>query len=380
VDTTTNAELKERIRAAALEQGFARVGFAPAGPLPHRDRLERWIAEGMAGGMAYMERTAAVRHRPDLLLPGARSALVAVASCTAREPDPPPPPGHGLVARYARGQDYHRVLRARLARVAGRIQQLAERPVQTRVAVDTSPILERELAAAAGVGFIGKNTMLITPGLGSFTVLGVLLLDLELPPDPRDPVRRCGRCELCLRACPTGALRGPHELDARRCISYLTIEHRGAIDTALRGALLPWVFGCDACQEVCPYNAASLVAPLQRAAGLRPFPPRAGRRTEDGDPELCADSPEAGALDLARLLTLRSGAYRRLVRGRALARVPRRVLVRNAALVAGAGLRAGTGDPSLRALLEPLTAHDDPAVSSASRWALSDGPPRPGEP
>jgi epoxyqueuosine reductase len=358
-----DAQLKEQIRAAGLDAGFARVGFARTDPLPHRDKLERWIAAGMAGGMTYMERTAAVRHLPNHLLPGARTAVVVAASHGgARERSAALPPVHGLIARYARGPDYHRVLRDRLARLAAEVERLAGRRVESRIAVDTSPLMERELAAAAGVGFLGKNTMLITPRLGSYSVLGVLLLDLELPADAPDPVRRCGRCELCLRACPTGALRSPYLLDARRCISYLTIEHRGIIDPALRGALSPWVFGCDVCQEVCPYNAG------------------AGRRGEDGDPELAPTSPELGALSIPRLLSLRSGEYRRLVRGRALARVPRRGLIRNAALVAGASLRDGSGDPSLRNLLEHLADHDDPAVSSACRWALSAAPPRAGGP
>ncbi len=266
----------------------------------------------MAGDMAYMAH--GPRDEPLSLMPEARSALVVVASYAV--PDGPAPgPGQGLLARYARGQDYHLVLRKRLEALRLRVCELAGREVAARAAVDTSPLLERELAMAAGVGFIGKNTMLITPGVGSYTVLGVLLLDLDLPPDP--PARaRCGSCELCLDACPTRALVEPWCLDGRRCVSYLTIDYRGEVPAELRPGVAPWVFGCDTCQEACPHNARA------SAKGL-------------ALEELAPASADAGLVDLDVLMSLRSGAYRRLVRGRALNRVPRRAWQRNAALVAG---------------------------------------------
>lgn len=349
----TTHELKERIRQAGHAAGFARVGFASAQPLSRQAQLQRWVDAGMAGEMAFIGRTAAFRHLPAHLLPGARTAVVVAASYASQGPRHPHRPGHGRVARYAQGPDYHHVLRQRLEHLKAQVRILAGHEVGARIAVDTSPLLERELGAAAGIGFVGKNTMLITPGLGSYTALGVLLIDLELPPDPRDAVRRCGRCELCLDACPTAALRQPYMLDARRCVSYLTIEHRGPVDASLGRAISPWVFGCDACQEACPYNA------------------RAGR--SPADPGLEPASPDAASLALGELLQLRSGQYRRLVRGRVLARAPRRVLIRNAALVAGAMLRTAGEYRSLVGLLETLGDHADPAVSQAARWALGAG-------
>jgi len=340
-------DLKQEIRRAAGEAGLPVIGFAPVAALPHERQLQRWVARGMAADMKFMTETAHLRHHPTELMAGARSAIVAALPHeTGADPGRP---GVGLVARYARGRDYHAVLQRRLRTLAAALDGLAGRPVRSRVAVDTSPIHERELAAAAGIGFIGKNTMLIRPGLGSYLVLGVLLVDLELEPDPRDPVRRCGRCELCIEACPGGALVGPYEVDARRCISCLTIERRGALPAGTR--LAPWVFGCDRCQEVCPYNA------------------RAGRELT-ADPELSGPAE----LPLAELLRLRSGAYRRLARGRALARAPRAALIRNAALVAGQQLRA-CRDPALAAslveALGELRDHADPGVSAAARRALA---------
>lgn len=356
--------VKETIRRAGQALGLARVGFAPVRPLPRRVFLESWIRGGYAAGMDFIARTAEVRHLPTHLLPKARTAIVAAASYAAEGPRfTTPVEGYGAVARYARGRDYHHVLRERLEHLARELQRIAG-PVQYRVAVDTSPLLERELALAAGLGFIGKNTLLITPGLGSYTVLGTLLVELELPPDDApDPVRRCGRCRLCVDACPTGALVEPFLLDARRCISYLTVEHRGPVELGPSPGdpLGPWVFGCDACQEVCPYNA------------------RAGRRAPP-DGELAPQGVAAG-YPLLDLLELRAGAYRRLVHGRALSRASRLTLKRNAALVSGGQLRAGLRlDDRVYGALDRLGAHPDEGLSRAVRWALDAWPPRAGVP
>jgi len=340
-------QLRERVRAAGRALGLTRVGFAPTTPLPHVEALQRWLELGMAAGMEYMARTTPERHLPRVLLPTARTAVVVAVSC-AGPADEPPAAGHGLVARYARGGDYHHLLRQALAPLANTMQALAGRSLQVRIAVDSSPLLERELAVAAGLGFIGKNTMLITPGLGSHTLLGVLLTDLELPPDGPLAGSVCGRCELCLQACPTGAL-DPYRLDARRCISGLTIEHRGPIDPSL--SIDPWVFGCDVCQTVCPHNVG----------------PSAGRHGAAAPPAL--QGPPS--LSLRELLALRSGAHRRLVRGRALARSSRLTLIRNAALVAGAHRRRGELDQQTLCALRALIDHDDDGVRQAVRWALS---------
>ena len=340
-------QLKEQIRQEALALGFARAGFAAVAPLPHGDVFEAWLAAGMAGSMEYMHRTPHRRQDPTSLMPQARSAVVVAASYATADGGRPAA-GQGLIARYARGRDYHLVLRQRLDRLAGRVAELAGRPVPARVAVDTSPLLERELAMAAGVGFLGKNTMLITPGVGSYTVLGTLLLSLELPPDP--PARaRCGRCTLCLEACPTNAIVEPWRLDGRRCISYLTIEHRGAVERGLRDKLTPWVFGCDACQEVCPYNV------------------RAASKDLALD-ELAPPEPDSGLVDLVGLVGLRSGAYRRLVRGRALNRVPRPMWQRNAALVCARGPHRGA--PGIEEALQGIVGEGSGAPAEAAAWAL----------
>jgi epoxyqueuosine reductase len=320
----TPAELLGRIREASARLGLARLGVAANRPLPRGDLLRAWLDRGLGADMAHLARTAAPRDRPDLFAPWAASAIVVAVPYAARGagagPETPPV-GQGLVARYARGRDYHTVLRARLARLAADVSELAGRPVQAEPFVDTSPLLEKELAVAAGLGRVGKNTLLEVPGLGSYVVLGGLLVDLELPASPPadsdggdDP---CGTCALCLEACPTRALLAPRLLDSHRCISYLTIEHRGPIEEELGRSLAPWIFGCDRCQEVCPRNFA---------------PPPLGEAIVRPDSELAPPLP-LRSLDLRAVVELGSGAHRRLVAGRALRRVPRRLLARNAALL-----------------------------------------------
>jgi epoxyqueuosine reductase len=303
----------------------------------------------MVASMAFMTRTVEERGTPTALLPEATAAVVGLASYAA--PDPPRSRLAALVARYATGRDYHAVLRERLTALQRWIEERLGRGLPHRIVVDTAPLLERELAAAAGLGFIGKSTLLVTPGAGSYTLIGTLLLALELPPD--DPIDAgCGACQLCISACPTGALLAPHVLDARRCISYLTIEHRGAIDRRLRDALSPWVFGCDICQEVCPHNAATA------RRGALPL-----------DPELAPpDRPRA--LDPVALLRMHAGEHRRLVRGRALRRASRVMLVRNAALAAAPLLRSGLDSAGLRRALEELRGGPDPVLRDAAGWAL----------
>jgi len=327
---------------------LVKVGFASVAPLPHQAFLERWVHLGLSAGMSFFQRNLDRRGDPRALLPQARSAIVVAASYAVPGDSTTgsgSPHGVGLVARYARGRDYHVVLRERLLALGRRIAEEVGGTPGFRVAVDTSPLLERELAMAAGVGFIAKNTLLITPGIGSYTVLGTLLTSVELPPDP--PSRpRCGTCTLCMDACPTKALREPYLLDTRRCISYLTIEERGEIAPARRAQLAPWVFGCDVCQQVCPYNV------------------RAGSR-HPPDPDLT--SSRAGELQLPFLLRLRSGQYRRLVRGRALSRISRPMLIRNAALTAGAS--PNREDEEIVRCVERAARHDHPLVREACRWA-----------
>src|SRR5579864_4273385 len=252
--------LARAVKAEAREVGFDLCGITTSAPFPQEGgALVDWINRGYHGEMDYMARNATRSPRPAAVVPGAR-ALVVVglyyggSSDAASAPDREPAAPRGRISRYAGGDDYHEVMGSRLKRLA---QFLLNRGAQVaRYYVDTGPMIDRAAARRAGLGWYGKNTLIITrAGFGSWVFLGEILTDLPLPPDL--PARGdCGRCRLCLDACPTGAIVSPYTVDARRCISYLTIESRGPIPRALRPALEDMVFGCDRCQEVCPFNAA----------------------------------------------------------------------------------------------------------------------------
>jgi epoxyqueuosine reductase len=249
------AALTGSVKARALELGFDLVAVGPAGPPEHGPALRRWLEAGYAGTMGYLERRLEERLDPARVLPGAHSVVcVALNYYQGEATDPSWRP----VARYAWGRDYHDVIAPRLARLAELLRDAAG--ARSRGYVDTGPVLERDLAARAGLGWIGKNTMLLHPRLGSWFFIGVLLTTADLAHD--EPLAdRCGTCRACLDACPTGAFVAPYVLDARRCISYLTIEHRGDIDASLRPGMAGWQFGCDVCQDVCPWNRKTPVAP-----------------------------------------------------------------------------------------------------------------------
>jgi epoxyqueuosine reductase len=254
-----------RVRARALELGFDAVGIAALAPLEAAARYEAWLAAGRHGGMTWLasDRHRARRADPERLLPGLRS-VVCVALCHAPDADPGRDVRLGRVARYAAGEDYHRLMSARLDRLEDFIE--AALPGSRALGYsDTGAILERGWAERAGLGWIARNTCLVSPRIGSWFVLGEVLVDRELEPDPPFARDHCGTCRRCLDACPTGALVAPHQLDARLCISYLTIELRGAIPRELRPRIGGWVFGCDVCQEVCPWNR---FAPAAREARL----------------------------------------------------------------------------------------------------------------
>ncbi|MBA2458592.1 MAG: tRNA epoxyqueuosine(34) reductase QueG [Gemmatimonadales bacterium] len=258
---TPAQEVKDR--AAAL--AFLACGVTDPSPPPHGDRLDAWLAAGYAGTMRYLHRQARRRKDPRLIVPEALSVVVVLDNYY--HSDSPHETGP-KIARYAAGEDYHRVTGHRLNALA---EFLRERGAGVaRVYADAGPIPERELAQRAGLGWIGKNTMLIRPGAGSFFFIGSIFTDLVLEPDAPFELDRCGSCTRCLDACPTGALVEPRVLDATRCISYLTIEHRGAIPGALAERLDGWVFGCDVCNDVCPWNqrfAASSTVPAFRSRG-----------------------------------------------------------------------------------------------------------------
>jgi epoxyqueuosine reductase len=256
--------LSAELKARAAELGFLACGITDPGPLPDGDRLDAWLAKGYAGTMRYLHRQAKRRKDPRLNVP--ESLAVVVVLENYYWPDAEADLESPRVAKYARGEDYHRVTLQRL-HTLGRF--LLERGARVaRPYVDDGPVPERELARRAGLGWIGKNTMLIRPGAGSFFFIGSIFTDLPLPPDPPFGTEHCGSCTRCLDACPTGAFVEPHVLDATRCISYLTIEQRGAIPAELAERMEGFAFGCDICNDVCPWNQR-FAAPTPVAA-LRP--------------------------------------------------------------------------------------------------------------
>ena len=254
--------LTTRLKERALGLGFSLVGVATVEPSDHLDLYRRWVGDGRHGEMAYLAREDAVARRADLrqTMPSIRSAVVVAHEYFQEDPaGVPADPARGVIARYARGQDYHGTIKTLLLELHKWIEESVEVPVEGRIYVDTGPILEREMALRAGVGWFGKNTMLIHPKRGSYFFLGLLLLDLGLDADAPFQEDHCGTCRSCLDACPTGALLGRDAsgapvMDAPRCISYLTIEHRGPIPAELRPLMGNRIYGCDICQEVCPWN------------------------------------------------------------------------------------------------------------------------------
>ena len=242
------------LRSWALDEGFDLIGIATAGPTETGSRLQRWLDDGMHGQMDYMAETAIQRSHPERLLSGCRSVIVAAMSYRSSQPDSDalPPDDRVWISRYAWGRDYHRFLKKKLVRLGRRLEE--HHPgCAWRAVVDTAPLLEREWAARAGLGWIGKNTMLLNRRLGSELFLGALLTDVELEADT--PVTdHCGRCTACLDACPTEAFPEAYILDARRCIGYLTVEHRSGIPIELAPAMGDMVAGCDRCNEVCPWT------------------------------------------------------------------------------------------------------------------------------
>ena len=345
------AELGLRVRAAGQELGFVRVGFTTIDPLEvGAERLSAWLDAGLHAEMGYL--VDGPRHDPRQLLSQAKT-LIAVALAYPASSGLVPlrsaedgPPLTGIVARYARGEDYHDVMRKKLRRLADAVANLLGRPVLARHCVDTAPLLERAAAERAGLGFASKSTMTIIPGVGSYVMLGELLIDAEIAADaPMAP--RCGSCRLCLDACPTGAIVDAHVVDARRCISYLTIESSAPIPRDLRPLIGARVFGCDVCQDVCPFNASA-----------------------EGKPSAPEFAPRSNlaAPDLIGLLELGSARYRQLVKGTALRRTHRAQLARNAAIALG-----NSKDPrAVIPLARAVAAHTSGLVRGHAAWALGE--------
>ena len=307
-----NTPLESLIKAQAYGLGFDLVGITTLGPVETSAAFETWIAKGHAGEMGYLVRGAAKRRDTRLPVPGTSSAIVVGMDYGGREPA-------GPVARYARGDDYHDIMVERLRELQRWLGERVGREVPGKAYVDTGPILERDLARKAGLGWFGKNTMLINPRIGSFFFLGELMVDLALVPDEPFDADRCGSCTRCLDACPTGALTGPRELDARRCISYLTIEQKGEIPEELRSAVGGWIYGCDVCQDVCPWN-------VRFARELPDDSPYAAREFLAGK----------DARTLAReLLAMSQEEFSAALRKSPMKRAKLRGLARNAAVVLG---------------------------------------------
>ena len=342
---TDGRDLVAEIRVEASRLGFSRLGVAPAVAPPHHEALSRWLSAGLAGVMGdWLGRHEPLRRDPAAVLPGVKS-IVMLATDHGRGQSfesEPLPAGAGRVARYARGDDYHAPLRDRLNSLAAWLESRVP-GCHARGVVDSAPLAERDYGWLAGLGWFGKNTMLIDPRAGSYFLLSALLTDVLLPADLPLETDHCGTCTACLDACPTGALPEPRVLDATRCISALTIEDHGPVAAALRSDIGDWVFGCDICQEVCPWNrhAAGTADPV--------FEPRGG----------------ADSLDLADLLSLDEAGFRARFRGSPILRAKRRGLLRSAAIALG-----NRPHPPALAALAKAVGDPEPAVRGAAVWAL----------
>jgi epoxyqueuosine reductase len=343
-------ELTQSLKACAAQEGFFLVGAAPAITPPHYDFFCQWLDQGLAGTMDYLPRRRSAYAHPRSILDHARSVLMLGASYfraspVGETPMAPPlgPSGRGRIARYAwSGHDYHDWIHARLKRLVQAVRQRWP-GLNLRGVVDTAPLLERDFARLAGLGWVGKNTMLINKRAGSYFFLAALILDTELEYDQPHAADHCGTCTRCLEACPTQAFPAPGVLDARRCISYLTIEHHGAVAPELRSGLGDWWFGCDICQEVCPWN---------RHAGA------ASSAAEDSESQT--------EVELVGLFSLSESEFRQRFRRTPMWRSKRSGALRNAAYVLG-NQRAAAALPTLVAALET---EPDPIVRGAIAWAL----------
>lgn len=338
--------MSEPIRQRALELGFAACRFTTAAPPESAPRFLQWLAHGRHGGMAYLERKASQRAEPQQVLPGARSVVTLAVSYagpgTAAAASAGSGRPRGLVARYARYADYHELIGDRLKLLAEFINQAGGPGTRSLCYVDTGPLLERDMAQRAGLGFIGKHTNLISRRLGNWLFLSEVITTLSLEPDAPER-NHCGSCARCLAACPTAALRAPFELDARRCISYLTIELKGSIPLALRPAIGNRIFGCDACLAVCPWNRFAGQSALMNAHARA----------------------DAASPDLLDLLALDAAGFKRRFAGTPLARTKRRGLLRNACVALG-----NTGDESALPALRQAAADPEPLIAEHASWAI----------
>ncbi|MDD5656260.1 MAG: tRNA epoxyqueuosine(34) reductase QueG [Elusimicrobia bacterium] len=331
------AGLAAALKARARQAGADAAGVAAAGPVLEARRLREWLERGRHGSMSFLERGAETRADIRLWYPPAKSVLMCAFRYAGSGAEAPGP-AHGLIARYAALEDYHEALRARMQSVLDWLRLRAP-GARGRAFVDTSPVLERAYARRAGLGWIGKNCLLVSPALGSYFLLAGLALDLELEPD-EPAAEHCGGCRRCLEACPAGALTAPRELDARLCTAYLTVEHRGGVPEPRRRALGLWLAGCDLCQEACPWNREPKPGALKPAAQrLQP---------------------------LAALAAMTAADLRRRFGATPLARLRRARLLRNVLLAMG-----NSGLARWRPELETYSRDPDPVLAESARWSLA---------
>ena len=336
--------LKEQLVTFAHEAGFASVGVCRPDAVPELpQRLQAFVDAGMHGQMAWMAERMAWRSDPAALWPAARSVIMLAEPYTP-EHDPLAvleQPGRGAISVYAQNRDYHDVVKKRLKRVGRWL--IAQVPgAEIKVFVDTAPVMEKPLAQAAGLGWQGKHTNLLSRDLGSWFFLGAIFTTVALEPDGAE-VSHCGSCTACLDVCPTAAFPAPYQLDARRCISYLTIEHKGPVDADLRALMGNRIYGCDDCLAVCPWN----------------------KFAHDGRDAKLAARDDLKAPPLADLAGLDDAGFRALFSGSPIKRIGRDRFVRNVAYAIG-----NSGDPAMIAHVSPLVDDPDPAVADAARWAI----------
>ncbi len=330
-----------QIKERAKQLGFDVVGITTAQHAEHEASLLRWLYQGFHGEMDYLARDPERRARPSLVLENAKSIIAVGLNYYTKEPEPEKTTT-GKVSRYAWGDDYHRVMQPKLKRLCRFISEIGGQETSSRYYVDTGPILEREFAARAGLGWIGKHSNLVSMEFGSWLFLGVVLTTLELEPDT--PITdHCGTCRACLDACPTNAFPAPYILDARKCISYLTIEHRGSIPETLRGQMGNHVYGCDICLQICPWNRH------QKQSGDSAFDPR----DEWHNPRL------------VDLLQLDEQSFQEATRKNPIRRTKLTGMLRNACIAAG-----NSKKKEFLPALTPLQQHENPAIREHATWAM----------
>jgi epoxyqueuosine reductase len=354
VTGTQNASrlpLKEAIKDEASRLGFLLAGFTTPDPPPHASVFESWLAHGRHGQMSYLAegRSRERRSDPRRIFPNCKSIIVLAAPysnpahAAASSAADSAGKGHGRIAAYAWGEDYHLVFPRRMRALVDFIEKVVDQPVANRYYTDTGPVLERDLAQRAGLSWIGKNTCLISPRHGSYFLLAEILLDLELEPDAPLRTDHCGKCTRCMDACPTECILPDRTIDARRCISYLTIELRDDIPEALRPRMGNWIFGCDVCQMVCPWNRFSQA---------------------EGDPDFTPGRDPMPALTSELRLTQYD--FSKQYRGAAVKRAKYRGHLRNAAVAAG-----NSGDPNCLPALHEVARNGDAVLREHAEWAIS---------